>query len=99
MKPINQYISTQLDLDYIGNLAKQVDIAALLIMMAFISLFGLFGAAFSLALGFDSLATFGLHWLEATLYYFWGSVGGLMVGACICSLVSDAAKSFVAWRA
>jgi len=98
MKPINAYISTQLDIDYSGNLAKQIDLAALLIMMAFISLFGLFGAAFSLALGLDSLATFALHWLEAALYYFWGSTAALMVGACICSLVSDAAKSFVAWR-
>jgi len=98
MKPINQYISTQLDLDYAGNLAKQVDIAAILLMMAGVSLGGLFAAAFSLALGLDSLATFILHWLEAGLYYFWGSTGALMVGACICSLASDAAKSFVAWR-
>lgn len=99
MKPINAYISTQLDIDYAGNLAKQIDIAAILLMMVGISLGGLFAAAFSLALGLDSFAVLLLHWLEAALYYFWGSVGALIVGACICSLVSDAAKSFVAWRA
>ena len=101
MKPVNAYISTQLDLDYVGNLSKQVN--PLLIMGWMLCLtFSVFFLA-ALAMGFtedqnNPVSVFLVAWVTACFQFFWAPTCGLMVAGMAWVLVRDFLKSFVAWR-
>ena len=102
MKPINSYISTQLDLDYIGNLAKQVSLGGLLFYMALVNLavvFISFGPIAAQHVPENAVTMFAVYWLGASCKFFWGPLLAWVVGSALWTVLEEICGSFVAWRA
>jgi len=101
MKPFNTYISTQLDLDYAGNLAKQVNPLIIMGFMLGLSFAGFGLASLAMAITenqYNAVSVFLVEWLTACFQYFWAPTCGLIIAGLVSVLVRDFLKCFVAWR-
>lgn len=102
MKPINAYISTELDLDYAGNLAKQVNPLIIMGFMLILTFSGFCLAALAMAITEDQynfMSVFLVEWLTACFQYFWAPTCGLIIAGLGSVLARDFLNCFVAWRA
>ena len=102
MKPVNAYISTQLDLDYAGNLAKQVNPLIIVGFMLGLTLKGFGLAALAIAITENQnnpISVFLVEWVTACFQYFWAPTLGLIIAGMVGILIRDFLKCFVAWRA
>tara|TARA_R100000329_G_scaffold145459_1_gene131046 strand:- start:757 stop:1065 length:309 start_codon:yes stop_codon:yes gene_type:complete len=102
MKPINHYISTQLDLDYAANLAKQVSPGSVLWYMALVNLvvvFISFGPIAAQHVPENPITMFAVYWLGAACKWFWGPLLAWVVGSAVWTVLEEICGSFVAWRA
>ena len=102
MKPVNDYISTQLDLDYAGNLSKQVNPLIIMGFMLGLTLKGFGLAALAIAITEDRnnvVSVFLVEWVTACFQYFWAPTLGLMVAGVVWVSLREFLQCFVAWRA
>ena len=101
MKPINNYISTQLDLDYASNLAKQVSLGDLLWyvgLVNFVVVFISFGPIAAQHVPENPITMFAVYWLVAACKFFWGPLLAWFVGSVVWAILGEIGNSFVAWR-